>query len=71
MQKRGGGILDIILKDKTDLLPNYFQLHATFETKDSMGANFINSCLEQFSKTLKNRSNNYTLFTETEKRLKL
>jgi hydroxymethylglutaryl-CoA reductase len=53
MQKRGGGILDIILKDKTDLLPNYFQLHATFETKDSMGANFINSCLEQFSKTLK------------------
>jgi hydroxymethylglutaryl-CoA reductase len=38
MQKRGGGILDIILKDKTDLLPNYFQLHATFETKDSMGA---------------------------------
>jgi hydroxymethylglutaryl-CoA reductase len=24
-------------KDKTDLLPNYFQLHATFETKDSMG----------------------------------
>jgi hydroxymethylglutaryl-CoA reductase len=55
MQKRGGGILDIILKDKTDLLPNYFQLHATFETKDSMGANFINSCLEQFSKTLKQK----------------
>jgi hypothetical protein len=27
--------------------------------------------LEQFSKTLKNRNNNYTLFTETEKRLKL
>jgi hydroxymethylglutaryl-CoA reductase len=71
MQKRGGGILDIILKDKTDLLPNYFQLHATFETKDSMGANFINSCLEQFSKTLKTEANNYTLFTETEKRLKL
>lgn len=67
MQKRGGGILDIILKDKTDLLPNYFQLHATFETKDSMGANFINSCLEQFSKTLKEEANNYALFTETEK----
>jgi hydroxymethylglutaryl-CoA reductase len=31
MQKRGGGILDIILKDKTNLLPNYHQLHATFE----------------------------------------
>ena len=62
MQKRGGGILDIVLKDKTDLLPNYFQLHATFETKDSMGANFINSCLEQFSKTLKEEAHNYDLF---------
>lgn len=67
MQKRGGGILDIILKDKTDLLPNYFQLHATFETKDSMGANFINSCLELFAKTLKEEAQNYSLFTETEK----
>lgn len=71
MQKRGGGILDIILKDKTDLLPNYFQLHATFETKDSMGANFINSCLEQFSKTLKEEAHNYELFTETEKEIEV
>ena len=71
MQKRGGGILDIVLKDKTDLLPNYFQLHATFETKDSMGANFINSCLEQFSKTLKEEANHYDLFTETEKAIEV
>jgi hydroxymethylglutaryl-CoA reductase len=35
LKKRGGGILDITLEDKTDLLPNYYQLHATFETKDS------------------------------------
>ena len=67
MQKRGGGILDIILKDKTNLLPNYFQLHATFDTKDSMGANFINSCLEQFAKTLKEESLAYDLFSEEEK----
>ena len=46
MEKRGGGILDIQLVDKTDKLENYYQLHVTFETKDSMGANFINSCLE-------------------------
>ncbi|TDE31210.1 hydroxymethylglutaryl-CoA reductase, degradative [Flavobacterium ranwuense] len=71
MQKRGGGILDITLKDKTDLLPNYFQLHATFETKDSMGANFINSCLEQFAKTLKDEAHNYDLFTETEKNIEV
>ena len=71
MQKRGGGILDILLKDKTNLLDNYFQLHATFETKDSMGANFINSCLEQFAKTLKQEAQSYELFTETEKELQV
>ncbi|MDY0780700.1 hydroxymethylglutaryl-CoA reductase, degradative [Tenacibaculum sp. IB213877] len=50
MEKRGGGILDIVLVDKTDKLDNYYQLHVTFETKDSMGANFINSCLEAIAK---------------------
>ena len=53
MENRGGGILDIVLKDKTADLENYYQLHATFETLDAMGANFINSCLEQFAQTLK------------------
>ncbi|TPD68300.1 hydroxymethylglutaryl-CoA reductase, degradative [Flavobacterium microcysteis] len=71
MQKRGGGILDIVLKDKTDLLPNYFQLHATFETKDSMGANFINSCLEQFAKTLKKEAQSFELFSEEEKNIQV
>ena len=46
MEKRGGGILEIALVDKTKELDNYYQLCVTFETKDSMGANFINSCLE-------------------------
>ncbi|WP_440882078.1 hydroxymethylglutaryl-CoA reductase, degradative [Tenacibaculum sp. C7A-26P2] len=46
MRKRGGGILDINLIDKTKSLTDYYQLHVCFETKDSMGANFINSCLE-------------------------
>ncbi|QTD38832.1 hydroxymethylglutaryl-CoA reductase, degradative [Polaribacter batillariae] len=54
MEKRGGGILDIELKDKTDKIPNYYQLHVTFETKDSMGANFINSCLEAMANAFKN-----------------
>lgn len=67
MQKRGGGILNIVLQDKTHLLPNYYQLHATFETKDSMGANFINSCLEQFAKTLKEEVQTYDLFSQSEK----
>ena len=71
MQKRGGGILDIVLNDKTHLLANYFQLHATFETKDSMGANFINSCLEQFAKTLKSEIANFETFSDEEKNIQL
>jgi hydroxymethylglutaryl-CoA reductase len=53
MRNRGGGILNIRLIDKTAEMENYFQLKASFDTVDSMGANFINSCLEQFGKTLK------------------
>ncbi len=67
MQKRGGGILSLELRDKTNELENYYQLHATFETKDSMGANFINSCLEQLAKSLKEEAQNYPDFTEAEK----
>ncbi|WP_435578913.1 hydroxymethylglutaryl-CoA reductase, degradative [Gilvibacter sp.] len=52
MRKRGGGIVDLELRDKTAELKGYYQLHATFETLDAMGANFINSCLEQFATSL-------------------
>ena len=71
MQKRGGGILDITLQNKTQELANYFQLHVTFETKDSMGANFINSCLEQLAKTLKAEAQENSFFTEEEKNLQV
>jgi hydroxymethylglutaryl-CoA reductase len=54
MRKRGGGVKDIQIINKTFEEPNYYQLSATFETSDAMGANFINSCLEQFAQTLKN-----------------
>ncbi len=67
MQKRGGGILDVELRNKTNLIDNYFQLHATFETRDSMGANFINSCLEQFAKTLQEEVQNFSAFSDDEK----
>ena len=49
MNNRGGGIKNIELVNLNDQIENYFQLKASFETKDAMGANFINSCLEQFS----------------------
>ena len=66
MVKRGGGIIDIELLDKTNDIENYFQLNAIFDTVDSMGANFINSCLEQFALTFKNEAIKSTqLKTET------
>lgn len=49
MRNRGGGIKEIVLKDLSDKEPNLMQLYATFETVDSMGANFVNSCLEKFA----------------------
>ena len=69
MEKRGGGILDINLIDKTSDLENYFQLFAHFDTRDSMGANFINSCLEKFAEVLVEEARNNPDFTEEEKKL--
>lgn len=69
MDKRGGGILDIELRDKTKDIPHYYQLHASFDTLDAMGANFINSCLEQFAKTFKEQAQSFHLFTEEEKQI--
>lgn len=53
MRERGGGIRNIELIDMSTKLDNYYQLKAEFETVDSMGANFINSCLEEFAQQLK------------------
>ncbi len=52
MEKRGGGIRSIELVDFSDQIENYYQFRVSFETKDSMGANFINSVLEQFGASL-------------------
>tara|TARA_B110001450_G_scaffold130019_1_gene122318 strand:- start:7209 stop:8528 length:1320 start_codon:yes stop_codon:yes gene_type:complete len=66
MTKRGGGIKSIDLVDKTNDLENYYQLHCCFETLDAMGANFINSSLEQFAKTFKTSAKSYSLFSTEE-----
>lgn len=71
MSKRGGGISNIELRDKTEDLPFYYQLHCTFETKDAMGANFINSCLEQFATTLKKEALDYNAFSSQEKEIEV
>ncbi|WP_338357753.1 hydroxymethylglutaryl-CoA reductase, degradative [Yeosuana marina] len=71
MEQRGGGILDIELRDKTNDIKGYYQLHASFETLNAMGANFINSCLEQFAKTFKNEALIYDAFSEEEKDIQI
>ena len=71
MERRGGGILDIELRNKSDKLPNYYQLHATFETLDAMGANFINSCLEQFATTFKTEAQQFEGFNAEEKNISI
>ncbi len=53
MRKRNGGITDIELVDFTHKLPNYYQVRVMFETADAMGANIINSVLEEMAQALK------------------
>ena len=71
MRKRGGGIIDIELIDSTKNMGNYYQLHVRFETADAMGANFINSCLEQLAKTLQDQAANYAPFSENENQIEV
>ena len=71
MKARGGGIIDIELRDKTNDINGYYQLHASFETLDAMGANFINSCLEQFAETFKNEALLFDGFSEEEKQIQI
>lgn len=49
MEKRGGGIKDMVLVDKTETMPNYYVIDMSFHTCDAMGANFINSILEKIA----------------------
>lgn len=67
MEERGGGIVDMELIDFTATEPDYYQLRAYFETVDSMGANFINSCLEEFGQQLEAKIAASDLFNVTEK----
>ncbi len=49
MEKRGGGILSVELEDWTHRLDHYYTLTFRFDTADSMGANFINTILEEWA----------------------
>jgi len=71
MRERGGGISKIRLVNKSAELESYYQLHVDFQTIDSMGANFINSCLEIISKKFHQLLNDSPKFKESEKTIEV
>jgi len=71
MRERGGGISKIRLVNKSAELKFYYQLNIDFETIDSMGANFINSCLEIISKEFHQLLNDSPQFKESEKKIEV
>jgi len=56
MKKRKGGVKDINLIDKTSKLKDYYQIEFKFETADAMGANFINSILEEAAEFIREKA---------------
>ena len=71
MRERGGGLSNIKLVNKSKELKSYYQLNVDFNTIDSMGANFINSCLEIISKKFKELLNDSSQFKESEKNIEV
>ncbi len=71
MESRGGGILDFELIDFTGEIDNYYQIKVSFDTRDSMGANFINSCLEEFAVSLKDFFAKKEIFKGKEKECRI
>ncbi len=66
MKKRGGGILDLILVNATNELKNYYKIQMTFDTCDAMGANFINTILEEVARLLVAKAKSSSLLENKE-----
>jgi hydroxymethylglutaryl-CoA reductase len=67
MEKRGGGILSLELENCQHVEPGLWQLKARFETCNAMGANFINSVLEEFARLLQDEVRNHAGFKGRER----
>lgn len=67
MEKRGGGIKSIELRDLTSEENGYYQLFLTYHTCDAMGANFINSTLEGIGQKWEELISNDENLTEDER----
>lgn len=64
MAKRGGGILGFKVLPTGSTDRHLWQLLIEFDTRDSMGANFINSCLEAMRTPLEELLNAHPLHAE-------
>jgi hydroxymethylglutaryl-CoA reductase len=71
MEKRGGGVKKLELVNMSDELENYYQIKLHAETCDAMGANFINSILEEMGRVFKRRVELNLSFKETERELEV
>ncbi len=71
MAKRGGGIESLQLIDARDIEPGLWQLRAQFETCNAMGANFINSVLEEFARLLADEARVWPEFRGRERDLEV
>ncbi len=52
MERRGGGLLSLELSDQTGSVEHLYKLELKVETVNSMGANFVNTCLEDMAEAL-------------------
>ena len=52
MVRRGGGILSLDLHDETSVIEHLYKIELKVETINSMGANFVNTCLEDIAEAL-------------------
>lgn len=69
MEQRGGGIKDLKLVDMTDKIENYYQLVLEAETCNAMGANFINSVLEELARNFRDGVSKNDTFSAHEKKV--
>ena len=71
METRGGGVSSVSLLDMTEKMENYYQLKLEFNTCDAMGANFINSILEEMSLVFKDSLSRENSFVASEKEMQI
>ncbi|MEM9929459.1 MAG: hydroxymethylglutaryl-CoA reductase [Bacteroidota bacterium] len=71
MEARGGGVLGFTWKHIPEVAPDYYQLLVRFNTKDSMGANFINTVLEAYGQELQHWANTATELNDGEREVEI